>query len=154
MSKFFSTNRCRGFTLIELVVIMVLIGVLAVFSIGRFADRSSFEARGYYDELTAATRYAQRYAVASGCTVRITIDGAGNYSLSTQDAVCGVGTSVQGPDGSTFSGAAPSGVSVSPLNTSFDFDALGATGAGGMVQVQGGGSTHSFTITAGSGFVQ
>lgn len=149
--------RQRGFTLIELIVILVIAGVLAVFALGRFTGSDSFDARGYYDELVAATRYAQRYAVASGCDVQIDIQ-AGSFSVTMENAPCpsGVGafgTNVQRPDGGNFAGAAPSGVSVTSTGT-FRFDPFGdETTGGGTITVSGGGTTLSFTVTPGSGFV-
>lgn len=148
-----SCRSTAGFTLVELVVILLIVGVLAVSATARLGDIDQFGARGFGDELVSATRFAQRYAVASGCTVRITIN-AGGYSITTQDAVCGFGTAVQAPGGSAFVGAAPSGVSVVAGTGSYDFSATGDTGAGGVVNVQGGGSNVTFTITAASGFVQ
>ena len=143
----------KGFSLIEMIVIIVIISVLAVFSIGRFADEESFSARGYYDELSAATRFAQRYAVSSGCTVQINITLT-TYAVTLQDASCGVGTAVQGPTGANFSGSAPSGVTVTSGTGDHEFNARGdLDSGGGMVTVQGGGGSHSFTITAATGFV-
>ena len=141
-----------GFTFIELIVIVMILGVLALAVSGRFAERAAFDARGYFDQLVAATRYAQRYAVASGCTVRIEIN-ADSHALTTQDAICGFGTVVQSPAGGAFTGNAPSGVSVTAGAGSYDFDARGNVSAGGGVTVAGGGNAISFTITPGSGFV-
>lgn len=143
----------RGFTLIELVVIMLIIGVLAVAAVPRLEGNVELKGRGYADELKSAVRFAQRYAVASGCTVQISITGAG-YALTTQDATCGIGNNVQGPSGSAFSGNIPSGVSMTGGTGSYSFDALGETGGGGSIQVQAAGSTFGFTITATSGFIQ
>lgn len=144
--------RHRGFTLVELVVIIMIIGVIAVFASSRFASQDTFESRGYYDELVSATRFAQRYAVASGCTVRINI-AATTYSLTTQDATCGIGTPVQSPSGGNFAATAPTGVSVTAGAASYDFDASGSVNAGGSVTVSGGGTVLTFSITSGSGFV-
>lgn len=149
----------RGFALIELVVIIVIIGILAVFAAGRFTNEESFSARGYYDELVSATRFAQRYAVASGCTVRIQIN-ASDYAVTTQHANCGFGTNVQAPTGGNLAGTAPGGISVTSGTGNYYFNAAGDTvdnlgnpGPGGAVQVQGSGSTLLFTVTAVSGFV-
>ncbi|HEX6929525.1 MAG TPA: GspH/FimT family pseudopilin [Gammaproteobacteria bacterium] len=144
----------NGFTLVELVVIVLVLGILAMVASARFADQKSFEARGYYDELVSATRFAQRHAVSSGCTVRIDIL-ASTYALTTQDSICGFGTAIQSPSGSVFSGTAPAGVTVTGGTGSYLFDARGNVGTAvdTTVTVAGGGSSLSFVITGISGFV-
>lgn len=59
-----SGGRFPGFTVVELTVILVLIGVLAVAVLSRFFMTNDFEARGYYDYVANTMRYAQRTAVA------------------------------------------------------------------------------------------
>lgn len=142
-----------GFSLIELIVIIMIVGVLAVVAVPRFKGTNDFRARGYVDELVSAVRFAQRYAVASGCIVQIQINAL-NYSLTTQDADCGFGTSVLAPTGGNFAGTVPNGVTVTGGAGPHSFDALGDLAAGGgTVTVQGGGSTYSFMITPVTGFV-
>lgn len=143
--------RQAGFTLMELIVIIVIISTLAIFAAGRFDDDDGFDTRGYYDELTSATRFAQRYAIASGCDVQITI-ASNSYALTTQDAICGVGTAVQDPGGNPFAGNAPAGVTATAGTHRFDARGVLVAG-GGLVQVSGGGSVHSFTVTPETGFV-
>ena len=143
----------RGFTLLEIIVIMLIIGILSAYAVARFQGSEQFAPRGYFDELSAATRYAQRYAVSSGCVVQIDIT-INSYALTLQDAACGIGTPVQSPTGGNFSGTAPDGVTVTGGNTTHRFDARGdLVQGGGTVTVQGGGNSHSFTITASTGFV-
>lgn len=149
-------TRTRGFTLVELVVILAIVGVLAVFATGRFADQDSFEARGYHDELVVAARYAQRTAIASGCDVRFAITAGGAYAVTFAGACHGAAdaSAVQRPDGGDFSRPAPpAGVTVSSGAFTTVFNAHGDSTSGGSIAVSGGGANLSFTITPGSGFV-
>lgn len=56
--------RSAGFTIVELVVTLVIIGILAAIAIPRFQDTSAFTQRGFSDEVRAALRYAQKLAIA------------------------------------------------------------------------------------------
>lgn len=63
--------RESGFTLIELIIVMILVGVLAVAAIPRFFDRT-FDERGFHDAVKAAVQHARRVAVASRRFVCVT----------------------------------------------------------------------------------
>jgi len=67
----------RGFTLVELVVILVILGILAVAVMPRFADRGVFDARGFYDGTLSALRYAQKSAIAQRRNVCVAFSAAG-----------------------------------------------------------------------------
>jgi MSHA pilin protein MshC len=41
--------RLRGFTLTELIMVMVLLGILAAYAAPRIFNRSDFDARGLHD---------------------------------------------------------------------------------------------------------
>ncbi|WP_162256888.1 prepilin-type N-terminal cleavage/methylation domain-containing protein [Noviherbaspirillum sp. Root189] len=58
-----SAHRQTGFTLVELVMIMVLIGILAVVALPRMSNTDDFRATAFRDEAVAALRYAQKSAV-------------------------------------------------------------------------------------------
>jgi MSHA pilin protein MshC len=143
----------RGFTLIELVVTMVLVGILAVVAIPRMFDATAFHSRGFFDEVANAARYGQKLAVASGCEVELSVSAAG-YALHQRAGSCTGGAfsqDVPAPAGSgPFAGAPPAGVSLSASDPSVVFDALGRATPGGVtVSVDG----RSFTIVGESGYV-
>ncbi|OEU62109.1 MAG: hypothetical protein BA870_03035 [Desulfuromonadales bacterium C00003094] len=149
-----SGRDLRGFTLVELVTVILLLGILSAVALPRFFNATDFNSRGFYDEVAAAARYGQKLAVASGCDVQLTV-ADGNYALQQREACDNISEfnrAVLQPTGSdAFADSAPSGttLSVSPL-TPVIFDALGrATPGGVMVTVDG----RFFTIIGESGYV-
>ncbi len=123
-------QRIRGFSLIELVAVIVLAGILSAFIIPRL-NVTSFEESGFFIQALAAIRHAQKTAIASGCIVMVNIDAAGctlDWSGGPAGATCPVFTAA--PDiinlatGDTdfcLSGTA----AAPPLGGSFRFDPIG-----------------------------
>ena len=54
----------KGFTLVELVLTLVLVGILSVSAIGLFATSDSYTARTVADRFLAQARFAQQVALA------------------------------------------------------------------------------------------
>lgn len=77
-------RQSTGFTLIELIVLMILVGILAVAVLPRFSGLTAFSARGYADQIESYLRFAQKTAVAGRRTTRLELvdctvgDGACN----------------------------------------------------------------------------
>jgi MSHA pilin protein MshC len=148
----------RGFTLIELTLVIVIGGILATLAGSRFFTQSGFSQRGYTEELGAALRLAQKVAVSSDCPAQVTV-GAGTYAVAQQAASgnsCNPSdvtwsTPVVGIDGQTASGSAPSGVTASPTGV-FVFSGSGALTASPATTLTVG--VDSITVDPITGYVQ
>jgi MSHA pilin protein MshC len=68
--------RQRGFTLIELVMVIVISGIIAAFAVGRFIDRKAFDADIIVDRSKGMLRFAQKMAIAQNRPVFVRLDGA------------------------------------------------------------------------------
>lgn len=67
----------HGFTLIELVVVLVLVGILSVFALPKIMDRASMDARSYANRLQSIVMHANRQAIAQRKPIRVTFAPAG-----------------------------------------------------------------------------
>lgn len=90
----------RGFTLIELIMVIVILGVLAVYAAPRVFNNNDFKARGFHDASLSVLRYAQKTAIAQRRTVCVTFT-SNNASLRIASAatVTGCDTNLVGPRG-------------------------------------------------------
>ncbi|TXH87227.1 MAG: prepilin-type N-terminal cleavage/methylation domain-containing protein [Rhodoferax sp.] len=159
--KHIGVQFARGFTLVELVMVMVLLGILAAYAAPRIFNRSDFDARGLHDVTMAYLRYAQKTAIAQRRQVCVAYTA--NSLTLTIAAAAGTGAcpgaaALNGPDGKT-SLAAPANVSYSPVPATVAFDALGQPlDSNGAVLVASRtvtvtGSGRTITVEAATGYV-
>jgi MSHA pilin protein MshC len=147
-----------GFTLIELVTVMTVLGILAAFLGPRFFSQQVFSERGCADELAFALRVSQKAAVATGCPVQLTLTST-SYAAAQQAAsgnACNPAdttwsVAVIGADGTAIQGSAPSSTTVSPTGV-FKFDDQGRLIGSPATTLTIGSRT--ITIDAGTGLVQ
>lgn len=163
-------TRPRGFTLVELVVTMIVVGVLAVVVLPRFALLGGFDAVGFADQLKANLRFAQKTAIAERRLVAISFSTSsalicsrsyvGTPVCATPPAGCVGWTAVDFPGGAFKPGGSSTGVA-SASGNAFCFDAVGrpyvpvgALAAAAQIEVSDGGTAMSgFSIEPETGYV-
>lgn len=155
-----ASGRQLGFTLIELVMVIVLLGVLAVFAAPRVFNTGDFTARGFHDQSMAYLRYAQKTAIAQRRTVCVTLSSnAISLRIATTEATNTCSSALAGPAGEAGL-SARSGVTFSGALTNFNFDGLGqpvSASSGAIVTaaqvLQVVNVSQSITIEAATGYV-
>lgn len=144
-----------GFTMIELIVMMIVIGIMAVVVLPRFDLLKGFDEVGYRDKVKATLEYARKSAVAMRRQVRVSINDSGltvEYQKQTPELE-GVAawSALNLPGFATNAFAAPNGTSLAPASATIIFDALGRPDAAKSFTVSGGGGTIS--VEAETGYV-
>jgi MSHA pilin protein MshC len=114
-----------GFTIVELVTVMVIAAVLAAVALPRLVDSYGTNERGFYDQVQAALRYGQKITLATQHNVCVTINpGTGPGASLTLQYAAGAGCGplpVPFPGGSApYSITAPANVALA--GSSFQFD--------------------------------
>ena len=120
----------RGFTLIEAVAILIVIGVLAAVATTRFIDTGTISVRAAAEMIQADIRYLQQIAMSTNAARSI------NFVADSTTYVV---------DGDTRE--LPSGVTIS-AGRQFTFSSLGepTTGGGQSVSVSDGTNTNTVTV--------
>ena len=98
----------RGFTMIELITVIILIGILAVVAMPNLNQAQGFSATSFNDRVAASLRFAQKSAVAKRRLVCASV-AADRLTLKV-DASFGAGTCVNalaGPDGANPAALSP-----------------------------------------------
>ena len=146
-----------GFSLIELLTVVLLLGILGIVALGRLTDQNQVAARGFFDDTVNAVRFAQKLALSSGCDVRV-ITTASSYQLR-QSSTC-IADDFSNPvinpanRGNNYQNVdIPAGFSLTAGNITFD--ARGRReGATSDFNLSDGSTTYSFRVHASTGLVE
>jgi len=155
-------QRCQpGFTLIELITVMLIIGIMAFIVVPRLDLLRGFDEIGYRDKVKATLEYARKSAVAQRRNVRVTLAG-NNLTLTIDNDVPEGGAAgtyprplvLPAPDSScaaTNQICAPSGITLAGTAT-LSFTPLGVPSSAGSYTVTGD-AAQTITVEAETGYV-
>ena len=113
-----SLKKHIGFTLVELIVVILITGILSVSIAPRFFGVSSYENRQATDELLSALRYSQQMAMNRGGDIHLVLT-ANNFTVQLSD-----GTDLRSPDGRIpYTKSFPNNINATP--DTIRYNALG-----------------------------
>lgn len=146
-------KHSHGFTLVELVAILVVAGILVAVAAPRFFSATTFSARGYADQTAAFLRYARKLAIARHGNVHVQADGDTLGLCLDATVPCPSGREAAGPDGSRpYLVSAPTGISLTLNGGDFAFDAQGRPSGERSLSI-GGDVVRVLTVEAETGYV-
>jgi len=140
----------HGFTLIELIMVIVIMGVLAVFAAPRMFNTGDFTQRGFHDETMSLLRYAQKTAIAQRRTVCVALNATGvTLTMDTGATPDGVCDATLNPPNTPRGGT---GLAATPSPSSLMFTALGSTNqtAALIITIS---NANPITVEAATGYV-
>ncbi len=156
----FGESLEKGFTLVELIIVIVLLSVISIYAAPRLFKSADFTATGFHDETLSFLRFARQTAVAQRRTVCVAFTpNSLTLSIASTSNIAICDTSLRGPKGetpATLTAIASSSFSSQP--TDFNFDALGrplskSGGTATTQSIQIHGATKPVIIEAETGFV-
>jgi prepilin-type N-terminal cleavage/methylation domain-containing protein len=158
---------CSGFSMMELIVVLIVIGILAVTVTPRFFETSAFETVGFTKQVQGVIQYGQKLATTQRASVYVQLDDtADSVALCYANSFpCPANEQVVGPYGEPAYGAqAPGDVSLETAAT-FYFDAQGrpyqasdtipdSTFSTLTIKIVGGGDSRDIVVEQESGYVR
>jgi MSHA pilin protein MshC len=150
-------DRHAGFTTVELVVTIVLIGVLAAIALPQLTGTSAYDQLGFTDRTLAILQYAQKSAISRRRQVCVTFTATSatlRFSSAFTPAVCD--TDLTGPGGELIPGgftiAASGQVKYAPTPANFTFNPLGQASVGQAITFNGV-NVRAITVESDTGYV-
>lgn len=147
-------RRARGFTLVELVAVLLIAAILAIFVSGTL-DTRSFDTITFAEEVRAQISYAQKLAVAARRPVTVRVSGNAITLRRCLDFGCAGNAPVNSIRGNaSLEPKANSNIAVATNapGGEFTFDALGSVPASVTVSLVGD-QTITITVEARTGYV-
>jgi prepilin-type N-terminal cleavage/methylation domain-containing protein len=124
-------NDMKGFTLIELVAVLIILGVLAAVAATRLTGTSTISVKGAAEMIQADIRYAQEAAMAENTAKSVIFSpGASSYTVDSENK------------------GLPSGVTIGN-NLTVTFNSLGepTAGGGGSVSISADGQSKTISVS-------
>jgi MSHA pilin protein MshC len=172
-------RKATGFTIVELVMVIVMVGILGTMAAARFIDTQDIGVPAYAEEARGLMRFGQRLAIAqnrpiwvslsagkvalcydSSCASKVQAAGGANSGRSTTTAAAACGNATWACEGQPVGITVAAGTSVfafdakgRPYNSSDDITSDSSSFNTLTVTVSGGGSTATVTVEKETGYV-
>ena len=137
-----------GFTLVEIIAVLILLGILSAVAVTRFTDNSA-ELIGETEIVKGHLRFAQMKAMNASDPWNINFSSS-SYSLEEN----GAASSANLPGEGSATHTLPSGITVSSTINPVSFDNWGSPGATTItVTLTDGSNAASITVTKNTGYI-
>ena len=133
-------SRQQGFTMVELIAVIIIVGIIASVAASRFFNATTFQSRAAADQVRAALKYGQKIAIAQRRQVGVLISTSASAQTNCTNTV----------SSSTVTCAISNAVTTLTTGTYY-FNSLGEpVNAGGTPIIAAGTSNPAASITVGN----
>jgi MSHA pilin protein MshC len=146
-----------GFTLVELIIVILLLGVLSFSALPRLAESDEASAQGFVEQVATTLRWAQKTAVAQRRVVYVNLDAGTGRVRACLDAGNACAQPVAAPATGALDVAAPARVALTSAVTQFSFDGLGRPSLAANLEIRGTtsrGEAFAIVVERDSGYVR
>ena len=153
-------NNQTGFTLVELIMVIVVIGIISVYAVMRGAPTATATLPSQTQQLASDIRHTQLLATTWGKSLRFSITAGvnGSYSVSCVTAgaaPCNISPVIDPATGTSFHRTVKNGAEliVASGPATLDFNSLGQPSAAASYTLTDGSHPDTIAVAALTGFV-
>lgn len=139
-------KSCGGFTLVELVITIIVMGILSAVVLTNIGAKAQHSVTAQADEFRRALSHMQLLAISQGVRLKLSVVAAGYSVCTALTATCDAASAINDPaTGAPFSVALTDGAAFTSGTGNYYFDSLGrpVSAATGAALVTG---TTSFSL--------
>ena len=151
---------CRGFTLIEIVIMVVIIAIAALTAVPMMSSAASMQIRSAANMITADIEYAKSMAISRGQDFSVVFDeNANSYRIEDQDGNIiphpvkkGFDYAINFQNDSRLNKVDITNIDFNTTNR-VQFNCLGSPDYGGTISLDADGTTVTITVEPVTGFI-